>query len=203
MRVDNVEMEVVLPGTMTVIESHDVALALQHKIEMLSDVERAFVHVDHQGRDGLEHKVERQLVRKISSPVTGSTSPGRDNGENGGRNSIAMSPLSSTTATGISGTSVSTATSATTINGLNRFPRAAYDENNNSSFLHNNIHSAPSSHHHINTTQSDARSRNSYVSAPVRDLDTDYDPENCENYKTESLHKNSSSNNDKYFKSID
>jgi hypothetical protein len=43
--VDNVEMEIVLPGDMTVMESHDIALALQHKIESLEDVERAFVHV--------------------------------------------------------------------------------------------------------------------------------------------------------------
>ena len=41
----NVEMEIVLPGAMTVMESHDIALALQHKIEALEDVERAFVHV--------------------------------------------------------------------------------------------------------------------------------------------------------------
>ncbi len=41
----NVEMEIVLPGNMTVIESHDLALALQHKIESLEDIERAFVHV--------------------------------------------------------------------------------------------------------------------------------------------------------------
>lgn len=52
----------VLPGSMTVQESHDIALALQHKIERLDEVERAFVHVDHLGRDGLEHKVERELV---------------------------------------------------------------------------------------------------------------------------------------------
>jgi divalent metal cation (Fe/Co/Zn/Cd) transporter len=38
-------MEIVLPGEMTVMESHDIALALQHKIEDLDDVERAFVHV--------------------------------------------------------------------------------------------------------------------------------------------------------------
>jgi hypothetical protein len=50
-------MEIVLPGSMTVIDSHDIALALQHKIEAMIDVERAFVHVDHQERDGLEHKV--------------------------------------------------------------------------------------------------------------------------------------------------
>lgn len=42
---DNVEMEIVLPGNMTVRESHDLALALQHKIESLEEVERAFVHV--------------------------------------------------------------------------------------------------------------------------------------------------------------
>jgi len=58
----NVELEIVLPGSMTVMESHDIALALQHKIEELDDVERAFVHVDHLIRDGLEHKVERKLV---------------------------------------------------------------------------------------------------------------------------------------------
>ena len=63
----NVEMEIVLPGSMTVMESHDIALALQHKIEGLEEVERAFVHVDHQERDGLEHKVERELVKSSSS----------------------------------------------------------------------------------------------------------------------------------------
>ena len=41
----NVEMEIVLPGDMTVMESHDIALALQHKIESMEGVERAFVHV--------------------------------------------------------------------------------------------------------------------------------------------------------------
>lgn len=61
-------MEIVLPGNMTVVESHDIALALQHKIEGLADVERAFVHVDHQKRDGLEHKVERELVKSSWGP---------------------------------------------------------------------------------------------------------------------------------------
>ena len=72
----NVEMEIVLPGIMTVMESHDIALALQHKIESLDDVERAFVHVDHQERDGLEHKIERMLVLGTQqSPIISS----RDN----------------------------------------------------------------------------------------------------------------------------
>ena len=81
-------MEIVLPGRMTVMESHDLALALQHKIEGLPDVERAFVHVDHQRRDGLEHKVERELVTNSSSGPTinpamgssGSPSQRRGNG---------------------------------------------------------------------------------------------------------------------------
>ena len=58
----NVEMEIVLPGEMTVATSHDIALELQHKIEKLEDVERAYVHVDYELRDGLVHKVERELV---------------------------------------------------------------------------------------------------------------------------------------------
>ncbi len=58
----NVEMEIVLPADMSVRESHDIALALQHKIEELDDVERAFVHVDYETRDGLEHKIERTLT---------------------------------------------------------------------------------------------------------------------------------------------
>ena len=37
-------MEIVLPGSMTVVESHDVALALQHKIETMVDMEIAFVY---------------------------------------------------------------------------------------------------------------------------------------------------------------
>ena len=41
----NVEMEIILPPDMTVRESHDIALALQHRIEGHDNVERAFVHV--------------------------------------------------------------------------------------------------------------------------------------------------------------
>ena len=77
----NVEMEIVLPGRMTVMESHDIALALQHKIEELVDVERAFVHVDHQERDGLEHKVERELVRLSTTNTSNSPSSFRRNSD--------------------------------------------------------------------------------------------------------------------------
>jgi divalent metal cation (Fe/Co/Zn/Cd) transporter len=40
-----VEIEIILPELMTVRESHDIALELQHKIEEYPNVERAFVHV--------------------------------------------------------------------------------------------------------------------------------------------------------------
>lgn len=39
-----VQMEVVLPAVMTVQESHDIAIVLQHKVESFDEVERAFVH---------------------------------------------------------------------------------------------------------------------------------------------------------------
>lgn len=58
----NVEMEIILPGDMTVTESHDIALELQHKIEASEDVERAFIHVDYRRRDSPEHKVRSLLV---------------------------------------------------------------------------------------------------------------------------------------------
>lgn len=37
-------------------------MELQHKVEGLANVERAFVHVDYSKRDYLEHKVERALL---------------------------------------------------------------------------------------------------------------------------------------------
>lgn len=42
------------------------------QVEQLEEVERAFVHVDYMRRDGLEHKVERELAGRSMS--TGSNS---------------------------------------------------------------------------------------------------------------------------------
>jgi divalent metal cation (Fe/Co/Zn/Cd) transporter len=59
-----VELEVILPKTMCVQDSHDISLALQIKVEALEAVERAFVHVDYRSRDYDEHKdptIRRQL----------------------------------------------------------------------------------------------------------------------------------------------
>ncbi|KAG2455096.1 hypothetical protein HYH02_000916 [Chlamydomonas schloesseri] len=67
-----VEVEVLLPADMSVRESHDIALALQHKIEALDTVERAYVHVDYERRSLEEHKVERNLKlgeRNVMKPL--------------------------------------------------------------------------------------------------------------------------------------
>ncbi len=46
-----------MPAAMSVRESHDIALQLQHKVEGFDEVERAFVHVDYARREEPEHKV--------------------------------------------------------------------------------------------------------------------------------------------------
>jgi hypothetical protein len=50
-----VELEIVMPANMTLAESHDVGIRLQHKIEALEQVERCFVHTDYQKRDVDDH----------------------------------------------------------------------------------------------------------------------------------------------------
>jgi divalent metal cation (Fe/Co/Zn/Cd) transporter len=56
-----VEVEVTMAETTILRVSHDAALQLQHRIEALPEVERAFVHVDYVRRGDLEHKPERAL----------------------------------------------------------------------------------------------------------------------------------------------
>ncbi len=51
-----VEIEVILPHDMVVMDAHDISLALQKKVEALDEVERAFVHVDYLPRNYDEHK---------------------------------------------------------------------------------------------------------------------------------------------------
>ena len=51
-----VEIEVVLPRNMCVEDAHDIALDFQKRVELLSKVERAFVHVDYMRRVENEHK---------------------------------------------------------------------------------------------------------------------------------------------------
>lgn len=88
-----VETEVVMPPSTTVRASHDLALALQHKLEAVDVVERAFVHVDYERRAEPEHAVDRALSGLLpldaASPNVpvgvrgggeGASSPGRGGG---------------------------------------------------------------------------------------------------------------------------
>jgi divalent metal cation (Fe/Co/Zn/Cd) transporter len=58
-----VEVEIVLPGEMTLVQTHDISLSLQSRIESLPECERAFVHVDYALRDNPEHKAERIFAK--------------------------------------------------------------------------------------------------------------------------------------------
>eukprot|EP00210_Caulerpa_lentillifera_P006876 g6573.t1 len=53
-----VELDVVMPGDIKLMYIHDSALELQKKVEALSEVERAFVHVDYAKRESPEHKLD-------------------------------------------------------------------------------------------------------------------------------------------------
>ncbi|WIA22975.1 hypothetical protein OEZ85_001333 [Tetradesmus obliquus] len=94
-----VEMEVVLPAGMTVRDSHDISLDLQHKVEQMEEVERAFVHVDYMRRDGLEHKVERELAlardRSLSMGSAGRRNSGSASGGQLGQRSSSSESCSS------------------------------------------------------------------------------------------------------------
>jgi len=70
-----VEAEVVLPPAMTVRASHDLALALQHKLEAVPEVERAFVHVDYERRAEPEHAVDRALSGLAPVDLAGARGP--------------------------------------------------------------------------------------------------------------------------------
>ncbi|KAI8818587.1 cation efflux family-domain-containing protein [Fimicolochytrium jonesii] len=54
-----VEVDIVLPPDMLVCEAHDIAEALQNKIETLPNVERAFVHIDYETSHAPEHRKAR------------------------------------------------------------------------------------------------------------------------------------------------
>lgn len=54
-----VEIEVVMPKTTLLFESHDVGMELQYEIESREEVERCFVHIDYQQRPYDEHVVSK------------------------------------------------------------------------------------------------------------------------------------------------
>jgi len=51
------EVDIVLPETMPLKETHDIGESLEKKIEQLEMVERAFVHIDYEWTHAPEHKI--------------------------------------------------------------------------------------------------------------------------------------------------
>jgi len=60
-----VELEVVMPESTTLRDSHDCGILLQHKIETLEEVERCFVHIDYQMRLHDDHDPEVPVDAKL------------------------------------------------------------------------------------------------------------------------------------------
>ncbi|KAM7268951.1 hypothetical protein ACFE04_024448 [Oxalis oulophora] len=58
-----VEVDIVLPEDMTLAQAHDIGEALQEKLELLPEVERAFVHIDFDIVHQLEHKPKKPHVQ--------------------------------------------------------------------------------------------------------------------------------------------
>ena len=56
-----VEVDVVMDPEESLRESHDVAEALQTKLERLPDVERAYVHIDYETSHKPEHFLKKEL----------------------------------------------------------------------------------------------------------------------------------------------
>ncbi|XP_049849699.1 uncharacterized protein LOC126320005 [Schistocerca gregaria] len=50
-----VEVDIVLPSDMTIMEAHDIGETLQIKLESFKEVERAFVHIDYSSDHKPEH----------------------------------------------------------------------------------------------------------------------------------------------------
>lgn len=50
-----VEVDIVLPSKMPLQEAHDIGESLQEKLELLPDIERAFVHLDYEFSHKPEH----------------------------------------------------------------------------------------------------------------------------------------------------
>jgi len=67
-----VEVEVILPPDMSLRETHDIGMELQHKIEAIDEVERAFVHMDYVERDYDEHRPEswpQHYIAKVNNVI--------------------------------------------------------------------------------------------------------------------------------------
>lgn len=55
------EVDIVMDPAGTLMETHDVAEALQIKLESLPDIERAYVHIDYETTHKPEHAYKKDL----------------------------------------------------------------------------------------------------------------------------------------------
>lgn len=71
-----VEIEIVMPKSTYLYESHDLGMELQYEIESLSNVERCFVHIDYETRPYDEHVVSKvpELLEKYRPTSNGTGS---------------------------------------------------------------------------------------------------------------------------------
>jgi len=60
-----VEIELVMARDTPLVESHDVGILLQHKIECLEECDRCFVHIDYQCREVNDHDPSTPVAHKI------------------------------------------------------------------------------------------------------------------------------------------
>jgi cation diffusion facilitator family transporter len=65
-----VEIELIMARDTPLVQSHDVGIMLQHKVENLEDCERCFVHIDYQHREDDDHDPSVPVQRKIISDET-------------------------------------------------------------------------------------------------------------------------------------
>lgn len=55
------EVDIVMDPAQTLEESHDIAEALQIKLEDLPDIERAYVHIDYETTHKPEHAFKKNM----------------------------------------------------------------------------------------------------------------------------------------------
>jgi divalent metal cation (Fe/Co/Zn/Cd) transporter len=57
-----VEVDIELPEDMSLREAHDIGESLQNKLEALTEVERAYVHLDYESSHRPEHTIPGYMV---------------------------------------------------------------------------------------------------------------------------------------------
>ena len=64
-----VEVDIMLDGDLKLVEAHDIGESLQHKLESLPQVDRAFVHLDYETDYKQEHLKQRSESAMSKKPL--------------------------------------------------------------------------------------------------------------------------------------